>query len=140
MGSGHWTVGAARGVRSTAMTIPVDIGDLARALEDFGSGYLLTASPDGRVKVVTVDATVREGVLLVPGTSRGSAANLAANPAATVVFWPREVGGYSLIIDGSGEETAAGFEITPAKAVLHRPAVTAGAPDDGSCGHDCRPL
>ena len=84
------------------MSIPVDVADLRRALEDFGAGYLLTTT-GGTVKVVTVEPTVTDGVLLVAGRARGRCANLAANPAVTLVFPPREPKGFTLLVDGTGE-------------------------------------
>jgi hypothetical protein len=122
------------------MSIPVEIGRLAEALAGFGSGYLLTASADGRIKAVTVDPVLDEGVLRC-GPSRGSAANLAANPRATLVLWPREEHGYSLLVDGTAVATDEAIELTPESAVLHRPAAHADGPvaADG-CGHDCAPV
>ena len=128
-----------------SMSIPVEIGRLAEALGDFGSGYLLTVSADGRVKAVTVDPEVDGGVLRC-APSRGSAANLAGNPQATLVFWPREEHGQSLLVDGTAVATDDSIELTPASAVLHRPASHADGPVAGSadggadgegCGHDC---
>ena len=125
------------------MSIPVKIARLGEALEDFGSGYLLTASADGRVKAVTVDPAVDGGVVRC-ATSRGSAANLAANPQATLVMWPREEHGFSLLVDGTAVATDDAIELTPATAVLHRPASHAaaeGSPVAGDgCGHDCAPV
>jgi len=129
------------------MSIPVEIARLAEALEDFGSGYLLTASADGRVKAVTVDP-VLEGSVVRCATSRGSAANLAANPQATLVLWPREEHGFSLLVDGTALATDDAIELTPTSAVLHRPAShaaaegspVAGSADGGGCGHDCAPV
>ena len=122
------------------MSIPVEIGRLAEALGDFGSGYLLTASADGRVKAVTVDPVLDRGVLRC-ATSRGSAANLAANPRATLVLWPREQHGHSLLVDGTAEATDEAIELTPESAVLHRPASHADGPVVGEgCGHDCAPV
>ncbi len=127
------------------MSIPVEISRLAEALADFGSGYLLTASADGRVKAVTVDPEVVGGVVRC-ASSRGSAANLAANPQATLVLWPREPHGHSLLVDGTAVATEDAIELTPASAVLHRPAAHAG-PQGGpvadtadGCGHDCTPV
>lgn len=123
-----------------SMSIPVEIGRLAEALGDFGSGYLLTASADGRVKAVTVDPEVEGGVVRC-ATSRGTAANLAANPAATLVLWPREEHGYSLMVDGTAVATDEAVELTPTSAVLHRPADHADGPvTSGGCGHDCAPV
>jgi hypothetical protein len=125
-----------------AMSIPVEIDQLAEALRDFGAGYLLTASSDGRVKAMTVEPTLTDGVLRC-AASRGSAANLAANPHATVVFWPREEHGYSLLVDGRATVAGDAVELTPETAVLHRPAAHADGPVAGAgqgCGHDCAPV
>lgn len=123
------------------MSIPVDVTKLADALADFGAGYLLTVSPQARVKVLTVDPEVVDGALRVSGPSRGSAANLAANPAVTVVFPPRQTRGYTLIVDGTAESDGDDFVVTATAAVLHRPASHSdGPPPPDGCGHDCVPL
>ena len=49
------------------MSIVVDVTKLAETLRDFGSGYLLTVSPEGRVKVITVDPVVDGATLRVSG-------------------------------------------------------------------------
>jgi hypothetical protein len=126
------------------MSIPVEVADLAQALEDFGAGYLLT-NRAGAVKVVTVEPTVTDGVVLVEGPGKGTVANLAENPAVTLVFPPREPRGFTLLVDGSGEVVGEDVRIAPATAVLHRPASHAGgppAPGQGvdSCGNDCVPV
>lgn len=122
------------------MSIPVDIGDLAKALLDFGSGYLLTTT-EGRVKVVTVDPELTGDGLRIAAPGRGTLRNLAANPAVTVVFPPLEPRGYSLLVDGTAVVQRADAVVTPASAVLHRPAshVDGPLPPD-ACGHDCAPL
>lgn len=129
------------------MSIPVDVARLSQALTDYGSGYLLTVSPQGRVKAITVDPEVRDGVVVVSGPSGGSAANLAANPAATLVFPPAQPRGYTLIVDGTAAAVGDDFEVTPKNAVLHRPAAHADGPlppasatGEDSCGHDCQPV
>jgi hypothetical protein len=125
------------------MSIPVDVTDLARALEDRGAGYLLTVSAQGRVKAVTVEAHVEDGVVLVPGPGKGSTANITANPDVTLLWPPREHHGFTLLVDGTavvdgGPDGIA--RITPATAVLHRPASHADGPAAGSCGQDCHPV
>jgi hypothetical protein len=124
------------------MSIPVDLAHLASALADFGDGYLLTTSADGRVKAVTVSATVEDGVVSVPRPSRGTSANLASNEAATLLFPPRDPQGHTLLVDGTAAPTEEGFELRPASAVLHRPAAHSDDPEAGSsgCGHDCAPV
>ncbi len=103
------------------MSIPVEIERLAEALADRGAGYLLTASADGRVKAVTVEPTLIDGVLHCPA-SRGSARNLDAHPAATLLFPPTEPRGHTLLVDGTATAGDDGIRFTPASAVLHRPA------------------
>ena len=122
------------------MSIPVDVADLAEALQDFGAGYLLTTTA-GAVKVVTVEPTVTDGVLQVAGPGKGTIANLADNPAVTLVFPPREPRGFTLLVDGTAEVAGEDVQITPATAVLHRPASHAdGPPAPDGCGNDCAPL
>lgn len=124
------------------MSIPVDIADLDQALADFGVGYLLTTSSEGRVKAVTVEVSVDGDVVRIPGPSRGTSANLAGNPAATLLFPPMAPRGYTLLVDGTAESTEAGFVLAPTSAVLHRPAAHADedAAPDSDCGHDCAPV
>jgi len=122
------------------MSIAVDVADLAKALEGFGAGYLLTTT-DGSIKVVTVEPTVTEGVVLVEGPGRGTLANLADNPAVTLVFPPLEQRGFTLLVDGTAEVSGEDVRVAPASAVLHRPASHADGPSapDG-CGNDCAPV
>lgn len=123
------------------MSIPVEVGDLGTALEDFGAGYLLTVSGGGTVKAVTVEPSMGDGVLLVTGPGRGSLANLGANPAVTLLFPPLEQRGYTLLVDGTADLDGDDVRVTPSGAVLHRPAAHAdGPPPPDGCGHDCRPV
>jgi hypothetical protein len=122
------------------MSIPVEVADLARSLQDFGAGYLLT-NRAGAVKVVTVEPTVTDGVVLVEGPGKGTVANLAENAAVTLVFPPREPRGFTLLVDGTAEVAGDDVRITPATAVLHRPASHAeGPPAPDGCGNDCAPV
>ncbi|MEZ0578364.1 pyridoxamine 5'-phosphate oxidase family protein [Nocardioides sp. MH1] len=122
------------------MSIPVDLGDITDALQRFGSGYLLTTK-DGRVKVVTVDPTPDGGGLRVTAPGKGTLANLAGNPAVTLVFPPLDRHGHSMLVDGTATVEGADVLVVPRSAVLHRPAAHADGPlpDDG-CGHDCEPV
>src|SRR6476620_2621114 len=110
------------------MSIPVDVADLAKALTDFGAGYLLTASAQGRVKAVTVEPEVRDGALVISGPGRGSCGNTTANPAVTVLFPPREPRGFTLRVDGTAAVDCEDVRVTPGSAVLHRPASHADGP------------
>ena len=130
------------------MSIPVDVGDLAVALEDFGAGYLMTASSEGTVKVVTVEPVATDGVLLVTRPGKGTVRNLADNTAVTLVFPPAEHKGFSLLVDGTGSVEGEDVRVTPATAVLHRPMIHADGPpppasagdQTDSCGNDCAPV
>jgi hypothetical protein len=123
------------------MSIPVDVADVAKALEDFGAGYLLTTTSAGTVKVVTVEPTVTDGVVLVAGPGRGTVANLAGNTTVTLVFPPPEPKGFTLLVDGTAEVTGDDVRVTPSGAVLHRPASHAdGPPAPDGCGNDCAPV
>ena len=103
------------------MSIPVDVGDLAQALEGFGAGYLLTASTAGAVKVVATAPSLSAGVLLVRRPGRGSLANVAGNPTVTLLFPPPVSPGHALIVDGTAEAAGDDLLVTPIGAVLHRP-------------------
>ena len=124
------------------MSIPVDLAQLGMAVtERGGSAYLLTVSDQGTPHAVHVSARL-EGEQLVADVGKRSAANAAARPAVSVLFPARGDGDYSLIVDGAASVAQNGEErrirVTPAKAVLHRPAV---APDPAStCAADCVPL
>jgi hypothetical protein len=122
------------------MSIPLEIARLADTLSSYGAGYLLTCSANGRVKAVTVEPEPVGGILRCQ-PSRGSAANLAANSAATLLFPPAEERGYTLLVDGLAAATDENIAFTPETAVLHRPASHADGPaaSDG-CGHDCAPV
>ena len=123
------------------MSIPVEVGDLAKALEGFGAGYLLTTTSAGTVKVVTVEPTVTDGMVLVEAPGMGTVANLAGNTAVTLVFPPLEPKGFTLLVDGTADVDGDDVRITPSGAVLHRPASHAdGPPAPGGCGHDCAPI
>lgn len=123
------------------MSIPVEVGDLDKALEGFGAGYLVTVSAAGTAKVVTVEPAVADGVVLVTAPGRGTLTNLAGNPAVTLVFPPLEPRGFTLLVDGTAAADGDDVRITPSGAVLHRPAAHAdGPPAPDGCGHDCHPL
>jgi hypothetical protein len=123
------------------MSIKVDPQRLGEALAGFGSGYLLTTSGDGRVKVVTVDPEAAADGLVINGPGKGSAANIASNAQVTVLFPPREPHGYSLIVDGQAQGDADHAVVQVSGAVLHRPARHADGPvPAGSCDQDCQRL
>lgn len=130
------------------MSIPVDVAKLDQALAEFDAGYLVTVSAEGAAKVVTVEPTVSDGILLLEGPGHGSLANSAGNARVTLVFPPAERHGFTLLVDGTAAADGDDLRVTPASAVLHRP----GAHSDGppapaplsasttACGNDCHPV
>lgn len=123
------------------MSVPVELSELRTKLSDHGSwGYLLTVGTDGRPHCVAV-AIGWAGDLLALGPGNSSLANASARPLVSVLFPPREEGGYSLIIDGEVATATTGPDgnlvtVRPTKAVLHRP-----AGESAPAGtHDCVPV
>lgn len=130
------------------MSIPVDLSDLARTLEGYGPGYLLSTAGES-VKAVSAEPVLRDGEVVVAGPGGGSLRNVAANATVTLLFPPREEHGYTLLVDGTGTVDGGDVRVRPGHAVLHRPADHAGPDHAGSdhatggtsaCGHDCHPV
>lgn len=121
------------------MSIKVDPDGLAAAVADYGSAHVL--STDGTsVRTVCADVALTDGVFHVPW-SKSTARNIGTNPTVTLLFPPTEHHGYSLIVDGTADDTGAELVVTPTNAVLHRPAAHADGPvAPGACEHDCRHL
>ena len=133
--------GAVYGAR---MSIPVTLETLAATIDTYGpAAFFLTAgAADPRPHVSHAAVRWEAGELCV-GVGRSGARNLAAVPAAVLLWPPVEEGGYSLIVDVQGRVDGDVARLVPERAVLHRPAPTeapADAPADGSCGQDCRPV
>src|SRR6478735_5381766 len=103
------------------MSVKVDLDQLADALADFSFAYLITVGDDYRAHTVAVEPVLSEGNLDVGTVGRHTRENV------TVVWPPRESGGYSLIVDGTGRPTDEALTIVPTRAVLHRKA-TADSP------------
>ncbi len=122
------------------MSVRVDLEALADVLADYGFGYLLTVSDDLRPHAVAVQPDLGGGRFTLGGLGGRTHANLSRRSDVTLVFPPREAGGYSLIVDGRATAVGSGAELVPTHAVLHRPAPGAAQPADGSCGNDCLPV
>lgn len=103
------------------MSIPVEIADLPQRLTEFDRGYLLTSN-DGLVKAVSVRVVTEDGTLLVAAPGGGSIRNVGANPRVTLLFPPLVDPGMSLLVDGTGAADGDDIRVTPASAILHRPA------------------
>ena len=104
------------------MSIPVDVAELPQRLAEFDRGYLLTTT-EGRVKAVSARAVPDGEVLTVAAPGRGSIANVAANPAVTLLFPPPGGEGFTLLVDGTATAAGDDVRVVPASAVLHRPVV-----------------
>ena len=103
------------------MSVAVGLADLRATTAEYGWAYLLTVSDDARPHVVAV-APSWVGEALVMAVGRGSAHNAAARSSVTLCYPPIETGGFSLIVDGVASVEDEFVTLTPASAVLHRPA------------------
>jgi hypothetical protein len=128
-------------------TKKVDFERLATALDGYRFAYLVTVDDDYRVHTVTVEPELREQVLdvgLIGGRTRK---NVESRSGVTLLWPPSEPGGYSLIVDGTGEvaEAAdcdsddgnAGLLVVPTRALLHRNADPTTPGSATGCLHDC---
>jgi hypothetical protein len=125
----------------------VNLERLAAALPDYPFAYLITVDDGYHPHTVTVEPVLHEGVLdvgLIGGRTR---TNLSRRTDVTLLWPPRDPGGYSLIVDGLAEVTdpddsddeIARLGVVPTRALLHReadsPAGVAGQAK--GCLHDC---
>src|SRR5699024_7368070 len=118
------------------MSIQVELSTLADTVERYRFAYLLTVG-EGPPHALAVTPTVEGAVLTVEGIGRRTRDNLLARPGVTLVWPPESVDEYSLIVDGQATATGESVQITPARAVLHRPAPRPGPAVEGTCGSDC---
>jgi hypothetical protein len=122
------------------MSVKVDLDQLAGALDDFTFAYLITVGDDYRVHTVAVDPVLAEGVIDVGPVGGGTRRNLGQHDGVTLVWPPREPGGYTLIVDGMGHATQTSLRVVPSRAVLHRKAAPDSPATATGCLHDCVPL
>ncbi|OBG28877.1 hypothetical protein [Mycobacterium sp. 852002-51057_SCH5723018] len=127
----------------------VDVKRLAAALTDYPFAYLITVDDGYRVHTVTVEPRLRD----LPEGPDGPAAIVDVGPIGgrtrqnlnhrrdvTLLWPPREPGGYSLIVDGEAKVSDADAEtahlgVVPTRALLHREADSPSAAK--GCLHDC---
>jgi hypothetical protein len=125
------------------MSIPVDLAALGEALSRHDLAYLLTAG-DGRPHVAQVSPDLVDGVVVVAEPGRTARRVVGERPAVSLLLPPRELDGYTLIVDGEAAlDDAGNLRVSPSHAVLHRASsVTGHAPGahDSVCGNDCHPL
>jgi hypothetical protein len=122
------------------MSVNVDLDRLADALADFTFAYLITVGDDYHAHTVAVEPVFVDGVLDVGRVGKSTSNNVAQHDGVTLVWPPREPGGYSLIVDGRGEPADISLRVVPSRAVLHRKAAPDSPATATGCLHDCVPL
>ena len=122
------------------MSVKVDLEQLNDALTDFTFAYLITVGDDYRAHTVAVDPVLAEGVFELGSVGNSTRRNATAHSGVTLLWPPREGGGYTLIVDGQGHVVAETLKVVPSRAVLHRRATASGTPTASGCGDDCVPL
>ena len=117
------------------MSVKVDLNRLADELANHTFAYLVTVGDDFHAHTVAVEPVFADGRFDVGPVGGTTSRNLASHDSATLVWPPREPGGYTLIVDGRGESQY----VVPDRAVLHRKAAPGVATKPG-CKDDCHPL
>ena len=120
------------------MSIPVELPELAQALERFA--YLLTGTDHGAPHAIAVSPVLQGGVLTIQGVGRRTGKNLASRPEVGLVWPPADAADYSLIVDGTASVAGEQIRIAPTRAVLHRSAPSPEPAAPGACGSDCKEI
>jgi len=125
------------------MSIPVTLADLDGALRQRGpAAYVLTVDERGAPHVVHAELHAHGGHLTA-AVGRHTAENARSRPRVSLLYPSRNPADYSLIVDTVAIVDVADdgprLLLTPARAVLHRPA-PAPDPATSPCGSDCIPL
>jgi hypothetical protein len=118
------------------MSKKVDLTRLADALRDYGFAYIISVDDDYHAHTAAVDPVFTDGVLQIGPVGRHTRSNVEAHRDVTVLWPPREPGGYSLIVDGRADDLEP-LTVRPARAVLHRPATEESPPSTCSPAYDC---
>lgn len=121
------------------MSVKVDLDQLADALADFTFAYLITVGDDYHAHTVAAQPILSDGILDVGAIGNTTRRNIGQHDDVTLIWPPRQPGGYTLIVDGFGTagETLA---VKPTRAVLHRPATPETPATAPGRLHDCVPL
>lgn len=116
----------------------VDLDRLARALAEYDQAFLVTTGDDHRPHAVLVEPVLSDGVFDVGEFGGHTAANVAKRGDLTLLWAPREPGGYALMVDGRAEPTETPtLRVVPTKALLHRRAAPGSPAAESGCLHDC---
>ena len=127
------------------MSNPVDIGDLERTIDRYGTvAYLVTTNDDYHPHITHVAVSVQSKELICK-VGRKTSLNASARPSVAMLWPPEDSNDYSLIVDGSMQvaETPDGFFegiFLPRSAILHRPAPTPVNDLADECASDCLPI
>jgi hypothetical protein len=122
------------------MSVKVNLDQLADAMADFTFAYLITVGGDYRAHTVAVSPVFADGLFEVCTVGKHTRANVSEHEDVTVVWPPREDGGYTLIVDGHGRLTDDTLRVVPTRAVLHRSATPESPATSPDGLHDCIPL
>lgn len=122
------------------MSVKVDLDRLADALADFAFAYLVTVGDDYRAHAVAVEPVLTDGAVDVGEIGRTTRTNTTGHGDVTLIWPPREPGGYTLIVDGTCRPTDGPLRIVPTRAVLHRKATPDSPSTNPHCLHDCVPI
>lgn len=122
------------------MSVKVDLDQLADTLADYTLAYLITVGDDFRAHTVAVQPVLIAGVLDLGGMGRTTRANVTSHGDVTVIWPPREPGGYTLIVDGTARPNGDALQVVPTRAVLHRKSTAESPPANPNCLHDCVPI
>lgn len=119
------------------MSVRVELDSLWERIGEVGTrAYLVTVTPESTPHVVSVVVDRVDDHLAV-GAGRRTRANLATNPALTLLWPPAADPAYSLVVDATFVADLDGGEriaLDPTSAVLHK---VAGVGGDGP---NCVPL
>lgn len=120
------------------MATSVDLTRLGELLPGYGFAFLVTVGDDYRVRTTAITPSFDGARVDIGPVGAHGRENLSTRKAVTLVWPARDVGEYSLFVDGIAElsdDPAAPVLVTPTKALLHRP-VFEGGQALGTV-HDC---
>jgi len=127
----HWAIAQQRKPHySHHMSVKVDLKQLGKALADYTLAYLITVDDAYHAHTVAVEPVMVDGVIDVGPVGGHTRRNLVLHDRVTLLYPPRQPGGYSLIVDGRGQPTESDDDrqrIVPSRAVLHRKVKAPGA-------------
>jgi hypothetical protein len=109
------------------MSVPVDLDALRAVVDERGLlAFLVTVGPEGPH---VVSAQLHwDGADLTAAAGRKTTANLAQQPAATLLWPAGPTDEHSLLVDGTATVHDDRVVVTPSKAILHRRAGDEGGP------------